>query len=115
MATNPAYKHLAYRRAILRHMANLILDRFVGAGGREPTQTIICEDVFYEDREIPTVDILEYVEELQEQEQSLKLEMNRFEFRRRDDNEQLGQPTIEEASLLAAAQEEEESTDSGAN
>jgi hypothetical protein len=85
METNPAYKHLAYRGAILRYMANLILQKYVGADGSTPSEIITCEHVFFHEREVPPEEIMRFVEELQAQEAEVRLEMNKFEFRREDE------------------------------
>ena len=73
METNPAYKHLAYRGSILRHVANLLLQKFVGADGSIPSEIITCECVFYNEREVPPEEIMRFVEELQAQEAETRL------------------------------------------
>jgi hypothetical protein len=86
--TNPAYAELAYRRAILRHLVNHMLTRFVGRTGQPPAELIICDEVFREDSEVPNESIVAFVEELQEREASTALELGKFEFRRRDGEQQ---------------------------
>jgi hypothetical protein len=83
--TNPAYLHLARQRAILRHTANWLLREFVGLKG-DPKGTIICDEVFHVDREIPSETIMEFVEELQRKEQDVRLEMSKFDFRKQDED-----------------------------
>ncbi len=89
MSTNPAYKELAYRRSILRFMINFMMTDVVGASGAAPKRTIICEDVFDCDKEIGQDTILDFVEELQEIEADLKVELGKFEFRKKDEQSKL--------------------------
>jgi hypothetical protein len=89
MSTNPAYKELAYRKAILRHTINFLMSDVVGANGIPPKQSIVCEDVFDSDRDVDQDSILDFVEQLQEVEAEIKVEMSKFEFRKKDEQSQL--------------------------
>ena len=84
--TNPAYAYLAYRRAVLRHTINWLRSEYVGQDGVSPKDKILCEDVFREDSEIPPEEIYQFVEELQEQEAQVQLEINRFDFVKKDND-----------------------------
>ena len=85
MKTNEAYAHLAYRRAILRHTINFLMTDAIGGSGIPPKNTIICEDVFFDDREVSPEVVLSFVEELQQEEADIRLEISKFKFRREDE------------------------------
>jgi hypothetical protein len=82
--TNPAYAYLAYRKAILKHTINYLLSDVVGANGYAPKTTLVCDDVFREDSDVPPEEVLTFVEQLQQEEADLQLEMNKFDFRKPD-------------------------------
>ena len=84
--TNPAYAHLAYRKAILQHTINYLMDDYVGRDGESPKGTIFCDEVFKEDSEIPSEDIYEIVEDLRIEVANVELELSMFEFTRRGDD-----------------------------
>ena len=90
MSTNPAYKELAYRKAILRHTINFLMNDVIGASGTPPKHTIISEDVFEADRKVDQDTVLAFVEQLQEVEAETKVEMAKFEFRKNDEQSKLG-------------------------
>lgn len=85
--TNPAYAYLAYRRAIMLATINHLRETYTTINGTDPKGTIVCEEVFQADAEVPNDEILQFIEELQEREAHLKLEMNKFEFIKKDDGE----------------------------
>ena len=89
MSTNPAYKELAYRRAVLRHTINFLMTEVVGVNGTPPKQTIICEDVFETDREVDQDHVMDFIEQLQEVEADVKLDMGKFQFKREDEQSKL--------------------------
>jgi len=80
LKTNPAYAYLAYRRAIIRDTINFLVSTYVGGGGIDPKRSLVCEEVFACDAEVPSDYIGEYVEELREKEAQVVLEMNKFDF-----------------------------------
>jgi len=86
LKTNPAYAYLAYRKAILKSTINWLTSEYVGFDGVSPKGSLICEEVFRDDSEIPPEDIYSFVEELQEEESRLQLELNKFDFVRKDDD-----------------------------
>ena len=88
MRTNPAYAEIAYRRSILRHLVNHMLTRFVSRTGQPASEVIVCDEVFREDSEVPDTSIMAFIEELQETEALVALELGKFEFRRRDGEQQ---------------------------
>lgn len=84
--TNPAYAHLAYRKAVLGRVVQFLSDEFLARTSDEPKDVVLCEDVFRDDSEVPMGNIEEYIEELQQEEESLRLELSRFEFVKRGDD-----------------------------
>lgn len=84
--TNPAYAYLAYRRTVLKNTISWLTSEYVGLDGISPRSTLICEEVFRDDSEIPPEEILSFVEELQEEEARVQLELNKFDFVRKEDD-----------------------------
>lgn len=79
--TNPAYANLAYKKAILDHCVTLLQTEFTRAyGDDEPNQFVLSEDVFREDSQVPEEEIIEFISELQERSESIKLQMRKFTF-----------------------------------
>jgi len=85
--TNPAYAYLAYRRAIINHVTHLLVTDYVAPSDGEPNEYIFSDDVFKTDSQVPISEIKQYLEELQVEDASLQLEMNKFEFRANDSPE----------------------------
>lgn len=86
MRTNPAYAALAYQKAVLKYTINFLMENVVAAHGGDPREVIVCEDVFREDSEVPIDNVLSFIENLQEQQADIQLQINKFEFRQRDDS-----------------------------
>lgn len=96
---NPAYAELAYRKAIVGEMIQLLRDKYTPAYGDEPEKTIVCEDVFRDESDVPQSAIEDYIGELTQQEANLELELNRFEFVKREgEDEPSVTPTKAKAS-----------------
>jgi len=87
LRTNPAYAHIAYRKAILGRTIQFLSDNFLALSADEPKDVILCEDVFREDSEVDIRSIEEYIEELQQEEESLRLELAKFDFVKKDEHE----------------------------
>ncbi len=85
MRTNPAYAALAYRKAILGEVIARLTVDYTAAMGNNPSRVIVCEEVLREDSDVPPGEIGSYLEELQQQEESLRLELLKFDFVRRDE------------------------------
>lgn len=85
--TNPAYAAIAYRKAIVQYVAEHIKAQFIGVTG-EPPNRLLCEEVFPVDAEVPVEDIQQYYAELAEEEGKLDLELNKFEFMRKEDGKE---------------------------
>ena len=83
--TNPAYATLAYRKAVVGHLITYLVKDYTSARGGEPAETITSEDVFREDDEVPESEIHRYIQELQQEEESTRLQMLKFDFVERQD------------------------------
>lgn len=81
--TNPQYAALAYRRTILHDVIMYLKRRYVGLDD-DPKDQLICEEVFHMDRVTPPDEIDSYVLELEAEEEQLRLELNKYEFSRKD-------------------------------
>ena len=84
--TNPAYAALAYRRTIIHNAIIMLKREFVGMDS-DPNKKMLCEDVLAVDSEVPAEEIAQYVEELEQEHHSLTLELGKFEFTRKNQNE----------------------------
>ncbi len=85
--TNPAYAVLAYRKAIVGEIIARLQHEYTSAMGEDPSKTIFAEEVPKIDSEVPEEEIGSYIEELQQEEESLRLELLKFDFVRRDEQE----------------------------
>lgn len=94
--TNPAYAFLAYRRAIIQHVTNLLVRDYTAPMNSEPNKQIYSDDVMRGDEEVPMAEIVRYVEELQQEDADLVLEMNKFEFRKVEEPKAATPPKAEE-------------------
>lgn len=81
--TNPAYAYLAYRRAIVGQVVALLKKDYTSAFGGPPDNVIVSEDVFRDEAEVPEAEIHRFINELQQTEESLRLELLKFEFVKR--------------------------------
>lgn len=80
--TNPAYAYLAYRRATLQHIINLLIRDYVAPNGQAANKQIYSDEVMRGDAEVPMPEIVRFIEELQQEDAELLLEMNKFDFRK---------------------------------
>lgn len=83
--TNPAYAALAYRKAVIAEVIERLNGEYTSAMGDNPSRVIISDDVIREDSEVPEKDIGAFVEELQQEQESLRLQLLKFDFVRRDE------------------------------
>jgi hypothetical protein len=83
--TNPAYAELAYRKAIVGEVIQLLRTGYTSAYGDEPEKEIISEDTFREDSAVPEMVVVDFIQGLERQEADLELELNRFEFVKREE------------------------------
>ena len=86
MRTNPAYTKLAYDKAIVAELLDVLRTYYTPAYGGEPSRKIVSEDVLRDDSEVPQDAIEDYIGELEQREAELELELNRFECVRRDED-----------------------------
>lgn len=87
LKTNPAYAHIAYQKAMTQETIALLETRYLKADGSEP-KPVYCEDVFQADSEIPEEEILFFVRRLHQQKADLTLELQKFEFTRRPEEDE---------------------------
>jgi hypothetical protein len=109
LKTNPAYAHIAYQKAMTKETIAFLETRYLGVDGSTP-KPAFCEDVFQSDAEIPQEEILHFVRRLQQQEADLGLELQKFEFTRRPENEQPAEnakaPSIQESCTAGEVKED---------
>ncbi len=84
MRTNPAYLELAYRKAITAELLDVLRSKYTPAYGDDPDKKVVCEDVFRDDSEVPQSAIEDFIGELEEREARLDLQLNKFEFVKRE-------------------------------
>lgn len=97
--TNPAYKAIVYRRTIIHSVIISLKRDYLGVDS-DPEKKMICEEVFSADSEIPTEEILGFVEELEREHHGLTLEMNKFEFTKKNDHDQKFQPAAKKGNQV---------------
>lgn len=77
------YARLAYRRSIVASVQRFLHEHL--SSETPATKELICEEVLAADREVPPEAFLEYIEELQQQEQGIRLQLAQYEFVRKTD------------------------------
>ena len=80
MKTNPAYAHLAYRRSIITSVIEHMRSNYLALADDNPPQTLFCDGVFQEDATVPPEEIVSVIEELEQESEALRLQLNKFEF-----------------------------------
>lgn len=78
--TNPAYATLAYRKSVVRALVNHLREDYLALSSSTPSKELYCEDVYKVDSLVPPEAIQGIVEELEQEEQNIKLEMAKFSF-----------------------------------
>jgi hypothetical protein len=92
---------LAYRRAILQGISTMLYREFYAAPGDEPKQKFYSDEVFRVDAEVPVSEIAAYIEELQLEDAKIGLEMNKFEFRAKEEPPPMFAPILVPAQCVA--------------
>ena len=87
LKTNPAYAHLAYRKAITKSLAIHLHRTFLGDELGEPQGVIISEDVFSVDQQVPVEEVQRFIEELNDNVAKLDVELAKFSLTRSIANE----------------------------
>lgn len=80
LRTNPAYAHLAYRKAILNRTITFIRRTYLGDELTDPKEVLICEEVFPQDAQIPQEAFQHYLEELNEEAAAINVELSKFQL-----------------------------------
>jgi len=78
--TNPAYAALAYRKAVVRALVNHLREDYMALSSTAPNKELYSDDVYKIDSLVPPEAIQGIVEELEQEEQCVKLEMAKFTF-----------------------------------
>lgn len=105
---NSAYKEylrLAYRRTVLSAVRRYLSDYV--ASDIPAAKTLVCEEALMSDRDVPEEAFQDVLDDVLREEESLRLQMADFEFRRRE----RGKP--EEPKGGAEAEPSEEPTAEG--
>ena len=87
LRTNPIYAHLAYRKAITKSLAIYLHRTFLGDELGQPQATIISEDVFSVDQQVPVEEVQRYIEELNDNVARLDIELAKFSLTKNISNE----------------------------
>jgi hypothetical protein len=77
------YRDHAYKRTIVQQMQRILLDRYI-ASDSPPKETLLCEEVFRSESEVPQGALMEVFEDLQRWENDQRTKMNAFKWRRED-------------------------------
>jgi hypothetical protein len=86
MKTDPEYARIAYRKSIVSELKDHLRGRYLALSSVNPEDTILCTDVFSQDSNVPVEEVQAVVEELEQEEESLRLQLARFSFRKQDEN-----------------------------
>ena len=89
LRTNPAYAHLAYRKTIVAALKVNLRERYMALSSTEPDKTLLCEDVFHQDSNVPVEEVQLVVEELEQEEERLRIQMTQFSFSKQEENDGL--------------------------
>lgn len=84
--TNPAYAALAWRRTIIHQTITYLKREYVGVD-EDPKQKMICEEVLAADSVVPIEEVANYLQELEREKHELTLELGKFEFTRRNNDQ----------------------------
>jgi len=103
---NPAFLKLARRRGIIQDQISKLVKECTAAFGLSAVRAIVIEDVPRSVSEIPQEDIQEYINDLQQEEERLRLEMLKFEFVRKEDVQQPTQPSSNRVLQAQAGEKE---------
>jgi hypothetical protein len=82
---NEEYKVKAYERTILAEVRRYLIDTFIPYAPDEQKAWLICEDVAHKDRVVPVDALIDVVTLIQEREDLIEREMNKYQFRRNSD------------------------------
>lgn len=87
MKTNPAYAHLAYRKAIYTEAIMLLRRKYLADDAGDAPCKLICEEVMLGDSEVPQEEVHQFLNELETERAGLDLEMRKFEFVRKNESQ----------------------------
>jgi len=81
--TNPAYAALAYRKTVLSHLVTHLKRDYVGLD-TDPKSTLLCEEVFQVDAQVPVEEVGYVIEDLVDEISEIQLDLDKFEFTKRE-------------------------------
>lgn len=80
---NYQYQQLAYERTVVTAVRRHLEDKYLGVGGSS-REELVCEEVPYATRNVPTEIFVEFIQRLSEEERRLTVEMASYDFRKID-------------------------------
>ena len=83
--TNPVYAHLAHRKTIVAHLKVHLREKYMALSSPEPEKTLLCDEVFPQDSNVPVEEVQRVVEELEQEEESLRIQMSQFSFNKQEE------------------------------
>ena len=93
MKTNEAYAQIAYRHAIIGEIIAGLRNDFMALDSDKPQKTIHCEQVFPEDSEVPQGALISVINELEQESESLRIELSKFQLTKNEGKNLLGKRT----------------------
>jgi hypothetical protein len=82
--TNPAFAHLAYRRAVIVQLVQDLRDNYMQLSDPEPKRTIVSDDVFRDEATVPQEELVSVMQEMELEAENIRLEMLKFTFTRKE-------------------------------
>ena len=77
------YRETAQKRTVVQQLQRLLLDRYISSDA-PPKETLVCEEVFVNESQIPQDVLLSVFHDLEVWENDLRQRMNEFRWRKDD-------------------------------
>jgi len=90
------YTRNAHRRTIWAALQRYLMDKYVD-GDTPARDTLVCEEVFFADKEVSQESLMEVIEDLQRREADERIQMTQYEFRRRHVDKSAATPSAKES------------------
>lgn len=110
--TNAAYASLAYRRTVLDQVVTYLQREFIGLD-TDPKDVLVCDEVFQADAKVPIEEVGYVVEDLIDEIEEIKLDMNKFEFGEREHASKRKERRKQKKQTRAKGKKDKGSTRSG--
>jgi hypothetical protein len=88
---NTDFIRLAYERTVAAACRRYLMEKYLEGGGGQK-ETLVCEEVAFNIREVPSEMIVMFIQRLEAEEKRLTEEMAKYEFRKRDEQRPIAQP-----------------------